>query len=624
MDEPPPARPVWLLAVALVVVSQLGLALPLFGPDPWATLHDSRPLVGGRHPLHLYHGSLGATAIRERLAATSYDPQFQAGYPKTPVFDAGSRPAEVALLFVGGRLDPAAYKRGVLAICLMVPIAFAIAGWAAGLGGRGMTLASVGGCLLFWSHPARKLLDDGHLDLHLAGLAAITFMGGLVRYAERPGVAGWLVLTGAATLGWFAHPLAWLGTVPVFAAFYIYRAPRHGLGWHLGLAGVTVAALAPNLWWLTDWGRFWWLRQSPAGDFAPLPCVGCLAGTPADYLGMVGGPVGATAILLGLLGAIGGLKTRGRALCGVALTAAGCAVFVGRLGATWPPLKPADADEVGAFAAAVLILPAAGLLSCWWGRTPAGGVATVATVFALCGLGWSPAGPPVAAALGLDQTPLPVGLGPDRQQLVDGFHRLTTPDARILLEDSDPSQPGWNWTALLPSLTGRAFLGGLDPDGGVEHLHCGLHGGGLNGRRFADWSTDDRRRFIHRYNVGWVACRTPAAVAFWSADPTARVIDRLRDGTSELVVFALDRSHSYILAGTATVEHLDRRRLVLTDVRPNASGEVVLSFHHHDRMRAAPVGVTVAADPDPFDPQPLVKLRLPGPVARVTVTWERP
>ena len=81
------------------------------------------------------------------------------------------------------------------------------------------------------------------------------------------------------------------------------------------------------------------------------------------------------------------------------------------------------------------------------------------------------AGVPVAAALGLDLSALPVGLSPDRRQLADGLRRLTTPDARILLEDPDPAQPGWNWTALLPGLTGRAFLGGLDPDGGIEHLH---------------------------------------------------------------------------------------------------------------------------------------------------------
>ena len=57
----------------------------------------------------------------------------------------------------------------------------------------------------------------------------------------------------------------------------------------------------------------------------------------------------------------------------MALTAAVCAVLVGRLGAVWSPLRPTNADQVGAFAAAILVLPAAGLVACWWGRTPAGG-----------------------------------------------------------------------------------------------------------------------------------------------------------------------------------------------------------------------------------------------------------
>ena len=177
----------------------------------------------------------------------------------------------------------------------------------------------------------------------------------------------------------------------------------------------------------------------------------------------------------------------------------------------------------------------------------------------------------MAAGLGLDLSPLPLGLTPDRQQLADGLRQLTTPAARILLEEPDTTQPGWNWTALLPALTGRAFLGGLDPDGHMEYLHCGLRPGALNGRRFADWSADDRRAFVRRYNVGWVASRTAAATAFWSADPTAKVIDRFRDGPAEVTLFALDRPPSFVLAGTATVEHLDRRRLVLADLKPAAT-----------------------------------------------------
>src|SRR5687767_10958960 len=98
MDEMPADgfrhKPLWLLGVAGLLLAQAGLVLALFGPSrSWAAVADERPVTSGRHPLHLYHGLLGAQAFRDRRATTCYDPAFQAGYPKTPVFDGGCRPA---------------------------------------------------------------------------------------------------------------------------------------------------------------------------------------------------------------------------------------------------------------------------------------------------------------------------------------------------------------------------------------------------------------------------------------------------------------------------------------------------------------------------------------------------
>src|SRR5713226_5171478 len=90
------------------------MTLSLFGTEnPWTGLLDERPIISGRHPLHLYHGYLGARAFRERGTLCCYDPAFQAGYPKTPVFDSGSRPAELFLTLAGSEYRPAAYKIGL-------------------------------------------------------------------------------------------------------------------------------------------------------------------------------------------------------------------------------------------------------------------------------------------------------------------------------------------------------------------------------------------------------------------------------------------------------------------------------------------------------------------------------
>src|SRR6516162_1475201 len=72
-------QPLWLLGVAGLVIAQAGLALALFGStQAWSAVTDDRAVLSGRHPLHLYHGTLGAAAFRDHGTTTCYDPQFQA------------------------------------------------------------------------------------------------------------------------------------------------------------------------------------------------------------------------------------------------------------------------------------------------------------------------------------------------------------------------------------------------------------------------------------------------------------------------------------------------------------------------------------------------------------------
>src|SRR6516162_7750512 len=132
------SRSRWAKAFALaggvgLLVWQGWMALALFGHSPPA-LVDDRPLVSGRHPLHLYHGHLGAQSLRSRGSTCSYDPAFQAGYPKTPIFDDGSRPAELVLAAAGGACSPAAYKLGLFGSLLALTPLLLIAARAAGLG----------------------------------------------------------------------------------------------------------------------------------------------------------------------------------------------------------------------------------------------------------------------------------------------------------------------------------------------------------------------------------------------------------------------------------------------------------------------------------------------------------
>ena len=69
--------------------------------------------------------------------------------------------------------------------------------------------------------------------------------------------------------------------------------------------------------------------------------------------------------------------------------------------------------------------------------------------------------------------------------------------------------------------------------------------------------------------------------------------------------------------------HADSKRIALADVVPNANGEAVLCLHYEAGMQVSPSRVLLEKEIDPHDPIPFVRLRLPGPVVRVTLTWER-
>src|SRR5262249_28361858 len=154
-------------------------------------------------------------SLRECGSPCCYDPNFQAGYPKTPVFDSGSRPAELFLILGGGTYRPAAYKIGLAACLLAVPLLLAGAGRSAGLSRAAACLAAGLGLLVAWGTPCRQLLEDGDLDLLLGALAVLTQAGLLLRFDREPGLGCWLGLLAAGCLGWFAQPLLLALSLPL-------------------------------------------------------------------------------------------------------------------------------------------------------------------------------------------------------------------------------------------------------------------------------------------------------------------------------------------------------------------------------------------------------------------------
>jgi hypothetical protein len=630
---------IWWVPLIGAIVWQSWMTLTLFGgPQPWKALVDDRPILSGRHPLHLYHGYLGARALREHGSLSCYDPSFHAGYPKTPVFDNGSRPAELLLFLTGGRYLPSVYKIGVAVVCALVPLLVFVAARGAGLSRAGGAAACLFALLVWWGQPCRDTLEAGDLDLLLAAVLLLTQSGLLLGYHRDPSLRGWLGIVGAALLGWFAHPLLMALSVPLFLVYYLSVGARHPLAWHLTLLGGLLAALGLNCFWLIDWVGYWWIRVPMHWQRQSLtePILASVWQSP-----LWGGPIDrAVACLLVLAATAGALiynQTGRREAARLLGLACGGFLALAVGGLIWEPLARFGSQRLLAPALLFAALPAAAAIGY---RLSAVGLGVAAAGFLLWPM---PEGkkPLIDWAMRWrGAEPFQLGLDADRQTIVEALRQHTTNEARILWEDRAVSPLASHWTPLLPLWTERAYIGGLDADAGIEHATNGLLDGVLMGRPLRDWSDDDLREYCRRYNIGWIACASPGARERLEKWPRAGRVVELppsEPGQPPTCLFAVRRDHSsYALTGSARWLEADPQRIVLGDVSPPREGsdargrrQVLLSLHYQAGMRVAPSRVSLdsytieRAHSIPGDDRPFVRLWVEDPVTRVTITWDK-
>ncbi len=619
-------RPGWGIVLLGLVGWQTLTTLSLFDADrSGRSLLDDRPILNGMHPLHWYHAVLGGRSWREGGFGSCYDPSFQAGYPKTPVFDAGSRPGELFVL-LGGE-QAASYKVGLACCCLMVPIVFAVAARWLGCGPGTACLTAAFAILWWWSGPVQRLLEEGHTDWLWAGMALVAHTALTIRFHLTASWADWLGLLLTAAVGWFSHPIVWLGFGLLFVPFFVIVATGHSVLWSLALWGAWGLGVGVNLPWLMDWWRHCWI-QVPL----PLDPASTLQVSFTQWLtrqvGADGADRGLAAFLLGL-GLWGNLAwiIRRRWSTGGMFAATALLLPALSLGsAFWQPFEAIGLSKLLVLAGFFAVIPcASGLsdLANFLGRMtrhPVRGAALVFTAMAVL----------VVAFDGDVQTivqrarqarPWHIGLNRDQHRLVATLRAATRPEARILWEER-PEHPTPNWSALLPLYTERAFVGGLDSHARVDHAHARLTSTELAGRPLDDWTDSELSDFCERYNIGYIVCWSPKPLQRFRNWSSVSPMVPVRDW-GEGWLMEVRRLPSFILKGKARVVQIDARRIALAEVEPE-DGVLVLSLHYQDGFRITPNDIVAEREPDPDDPIPRLRLRIPRPTLRVMLTWGRP
>ncbi len=619
-------RPLWALVLIALVAVQAVATLGLFGSNrSWRNLTDDRPIMNGRHPLHLYHGLLGAQSWREGGFGSCYDPAFQAGYPKTPIFDSGSRPAELFLLLANDRV--AAYKIGLALCCVFVPLAFAAAARLLELGPATACLAALLGVLTWWIAPVQRILGQGDLDWLLAGLMLVLHAALAVRFHRGGGPLVWFGLFLTAALGWLLHPVLWLGFGLLFVPFYVCVALRHHWIWNLAILFAWSGGLLVNCAWLSDWLCHCWIQRPMS--IAPTEQVkSSLMQWWYVDVGVEQPERWLAALLLGG-GSIGVVALLARRRVAAACTIGATAILLPALSAGsgfWEPLENVGSAKLLVLALAFATLPCAaaftelGAVLSWVTRSRLRG--TTLTVICLAVLfGWRRE--ELATLLQQSAVPKPfqLGLTDEQELLVKTIRASTRPDARILWEER-PDHPAPTWTALLPAHTQRAFLGGLDHEAGVDHMFARLSSTHLAGRPLAEWRDAELAEFCDRYNVGWIVSWSPETAGRFRAWSAVEPVVPLRDAGPGWLL-AVRRHASFVLKGKARLVQADAGRIALADVEPQ-DGELVLCMHYQDGFHVSPGPVSIERVLDAHDPIPLLRLRLPGPILRLTLTWGKP
>lgn len=617
MDGSLSPRCPWLLrtlALCLVVIHVI-LTWQLFGSH-YEPLLEETPLIEGQHARLLYYGEQVAQAVRLKgIAASVYDPRIQAGLTISPWASIESRLALFAFLTVPDH-PLATYKLLLLFTWLSLPISLWLMCRICNLSSGAITAA----LLLFlgcaWSPWGVQLIKQGETDVIIGSAAMGIALGFIVRSYARP---RWWTKPGlflSMTVSVYFWPATLILLLVCFILFLGLLAGRLPWPRFLGLVFAFFASLAINAFWMRECWRTWWMI---ADRETLLPSSWHELFNLKSNLQLMIWP--GLLLVIGFLGtrtlrtSIGGRSALVWSL-GIVLTAGAallpqeietfhldklhgwwwCSVWLATVpvGKLIAYLLTAFCRLVGGTQRGILVMTVLlGTLGVLFREELARGVVKVEEIGTLH-----------------MQTPAIV------YEVVHRLRQHTTDDARILWEETKTNAA---WAPLLPRMIDRFWVGSLGRAEQVllDPLQVRLVEGSLLSKPMEQWRISDLNALANDWNIGWVVAFHPESILRWKAHPSTEVVAELPNGGR---LFRLNRPFTYCKQGQAQWSFTAPRRLTLTNLVPE-NGHVVLSLHCHTTMRSMNNKAILEKWQQAFDSVPMLKIRLPGPMERLTIEW---
>jgi len=596
----------------------------------WDNLHSAsaedalRPIAFDDYALQFYYGQLGGRFLGEAGVTYGYDPNFMAGYPKTPVYYPSSKPYEFSLALFSGFDPGGVFNFTVLAMLAALP--FLMYGAAANFRlSPGERLAVV------------AMSIAPHMMVPVAGFYGIMEAAGMVPYIFASFLSVYVVslayrflLTGergaglallvAAPLLYFCHLTAvFISAIPI-AAVYLTRFRDAPWRRHAWLWLVLVAVAAVNWRWIEGYLLFSHYADlsdfyTPEGSEHFVPKGGLLA--PFRVYVASPGLVSLVPPLFSLIGLWAWWRQRRSEMLAIFLpqilvlfVVSFYGVYLG-LNAIAPARITLPLGLYLFFPAACALAASVGKVGEWMRRAaPAGRgdaviVGAVAAMLLAAGLGSLPAN--FWRPYTLPRLEEREGFTEHGMALLAWLRDSTDARGRILHEATNRKTHqyyGSHMPAWIPYYAGREVAGSPAPHALLQHNFLRFIAGSFRGEPIQSVDPNTLSSYFSLYNVRWVLCWRQATKRHFDRLPWA-----IRAGKfDKFALYRIDLPASYFLRGSGSIE-VQGHRIVLRDIMPE-DGAVAIKYHWLESLRTDPPR-TIEPRFELDDPIPFISVQDP-------------